>query len=98
MTQDETEFVTEVCDPRSIHPRRACDELLHRMDIQDRVLNEIQATLRVHMALEAETKPALDELLSIWKGSRVIIPVLLGFCTLIAAFYSAGSWLKDHIK
>lgn len=89
------------CDPvmeeRRIRPA-INDEIMYRLDRQDVVLNEIRHSLGLHLALEAETKPALDELLAIWRGSRVMVPVLLGFASVIAALYGAGAWIKDHIK
>lgn len=84
-------------EERRLHPS-SNDEIMLRLDRQDAMLSEIRHALSVHITLEAETKPALDELLTIWRGSRVMIPILLGFVTMIAAMYGGLSWLKDHIK
>ena len=56
-------------------------------------LDEHKEALTQHIAEENKIAPALDELVSLWKGSKVLIP-LIG--TLGAAIGWAISWLKDH--
>lgn len=62
---------------------------------QGKILSAQAETLKVHMAKEEEIKPSLDELISLWKGSRIIIPM---FVVIAGAIGSAIIWFKDHIS
>lgn len=73
-----------------------------RMDNQDTLLRDIrdklieQATrLDDHLEAEKEVKPALDELITIWRGSKLIFPILAGIA---AGCWAIISWAKEHIK
>ena len=66
-----------------------------RMDAQDRMLIEIRDRMIDHIARQNEIKPALDELVSLWKGSKIIIPM---FATLAAGIWAIMAWGKDHVK
>ena len=71
-------------------------ENLHkRMDTQDRMLLEIRDTITAHVAQEATVKPALDELITLYKGSKLIIPML---ASAGAMLWAVWAWAKDHIK
>ena len=69
--------------------------LHRRMDSQDKLLLEIRDTMTAHIAEEKSVKPALDELISLWKGSKVLIPMLAGAAAMI---WAVISWSKDHIR
>jgi len=40
-------------------------------------------------------KPALEELVALWKGSKLIIPMLASGAAML---WAAWTWAKDHIK
>ena len=69
--------------------------LHRRMDTQDKLLLEIRDTMTAHIAEEKSVKPALDELISLWKGSKILIPMLAGATAMI---WAVISWSKDHIR
>lgn len=69
--------------------------LHRRMDTQDRMLLEIRDTITSHIATEKEVKPALDELIALWKGSKILIPMLAGAAAMI---WAVIVWAKDHLK
>lgn len=69
--------------------------LHRRMDTQDKLLLEIRDTMTAHIAEEKAVKPALDELISLWKGSKILIPLLAGAAAMI---WAVISWSKDHIR
>ncbi len=69
--------------------------LHRRMDTQDKILLEIRDTITAHIATEEEVKPAIDELVSLWKGSKILIPLLVSASAMAWAVFS---WTKDHIK
>lgn len=70
-------------------------ELTRRMDKQDEMLLEIRDKINIHIAESDNMRPALEELVSMWRGSKLIIPIMSGMSAFIWAIWS---WGKDHIK
>ena len=62
-----------------------------RMDLQDDLLREI----RDKVISQETMKPALDELVTLWKGSKIMIPMMASAAGLLWAFWT---WAQDHIK
>ena len=62
-----------------------------RMDNQDKLLLEIRDTLVRHLADDADYKPAMKDLVTLWKASKIIIPAGAGMWAFVV-------WAKDHIK
>lgn len=56
-------------------------------------LSEYKDALTKHVAEQNKIAPALDELVSLWKGSKVLIPMI---GTLGVGIGWLISWLKDH--
>ena len=65
------------------------------MDTQDKLLLEIRDTMTAHIAEEKSVKPALDELISLWKGSKILIPMIAGAAAMV---WAVISWSKYHIR
>ena len=65
------------------------------MDTQDALLKEIRDMVISHIATEREIKPAVDELVAMWKGSKLIIPIL---ASAGAMLWAVLAWAKDHVK
>jgi len=62
-----------------------------RMDLQDDLLREI----RDKVISQETMKPALEELVTLWKGSKIMIPLL---ASAAAMTWAVVAWVKDHIK
>ena len=62
-----------------------------RMDLQDDLLREI----RDKVISQETMKPALEELVALWKGSKIMIPLLASAAGMI---WAVVAWVKDHIK
>ena len=62
-----------------------------RMDLQDDLLREI----RDKVISQETMKPALEELVALWKGSKIMIPLLASAAAMI---WAVVAWVKDHIK
>ena len=62
-----------------------------RMDIQDDLLREI----RDKVISQETMKPALEELVTLWKGSKIMIPLLASAAAMI---WAVVAWAQDHIK
>jgi hypothetical protein len=73
-------------------------EIGKRLDKQDDMLLAIQKTLTEHLAVDKEMKPTLDELVSLWKGSKIISAILAALCMAGATVWALFVWAKDHIK
>ena len=63
----------------------------HRMDLQDDLLREI----RDKVISQETMKPALEELVTLWKGSKIMIPLLASAAAMI---WAVVAWAQDHIK
>ena len=50
--------------------------LNHRLDRQDQMLMEIRDKINAHLIESDNMRPALDELVAMWKGSKLIIPIM----------------------
>ena len=75
---------------RSINP-----EILHRIEKQDDLLVEIRDMVVLHIKTEEETLRNVKELVILWQGSKIIIPVLVAAISILGGLFV---WLKDHIK
>jgi len=62
-----------------------------RMDLQDDLLREI----RDKVISQETMKPALEELVTLWKGSKIMIPLLASAAAMI---WAVVAWAQDHIK
>jgi hypothetical protein len=69
--------------------------LHRRMDSQDRILLEIDRKITSHMAESDTLRPALEELVSLWKGSKILIPIMAGGAAMI---WAVIVWAKEHIR
>jgi hypothetical protein len=83
-------------------PRQSDLDLSRRMDNQDALLREIKDTLIHHIAKDEERQDidgpvakALDEIVLLWRASKVVIPVAVAVAVGLWAFVS---WWKEHIK
>ena len=62
-----------------------------RMDLQDDLLREI----RDKVISQETMKPALEDLVALWKGSKIMIPLLASAAAMI---WAVVAWAKDHVK
>lgn len=65
------------------------------MDTQDTLLREIRDTVVKHIAEDETQKQAIQELVVLWRGSKILIPILVGLAGIVVTCYM---WAKDHIK
>ena len=79
--------------------------ILNRMNHQDRTLDEIKVaqaemrtTMDTHMKMEEEVRPAIQELIAILNGSKVLFRLLLGLASVVGAAWAFVVWAKDHVK
>ena len=73
----------------------AIQDIHRRMDTQDNILREIRDMVIAHITTEAKTAQATEELVTLYKGSKLLIPMLAAAAV---AVWSIFVWAKDHIK
>ncbi len=62
---------------------------------QGEVLGATKSTLDTHITEENQIKPALDQLITLWKGSRLLIPILVAAA---GAIGTAFMWAREHFS
>jgi len=87
----------EVCPPyeRRLAWQEESAKLHARIDEITGMLQDMRRILDVHVALDKDISPALKEIVIVWKGSKIMIPLLVTILTGLIASYA---WIKDHIK
>lgn len=76
-------------EARVLHKKLASIEKLAK-DTHDSIIS--------HVAEERQTKAAIDELILLWRGSKLMVAALKITIPIIAALAGGAIWLKDHVK
>lgn len=66
-----------------------------RLDKQEQMLMEIRDKIMAHMVESDNLKPTLDEIASLWKGSKILIPIL---STIAAVGWAIVAWADKHVR
>ena len=66
-------------------------------DMQD-LARATHDTVVSHVAEERETKAAIDELILLWRGSKLVVSGFTIMIPVFAALIGAAMWAKDHLK
>ena len=75
------EMTSDLKIPGNDVDRRQCnreheEDMRHRLDRIEDLLTCTKEALTRHIAEEATLKPALEELITLWKGSKILFPIL----------------------
>lgn len=74
-------------------------EMLHaRLDAIEEVGRATHDCIIGHIAEERETKAAIDELILLWRGSKLVVSGFKLLIPIFAGLLGAALWAKDHIK
>lgn len=65
------------------------------MDNQDKMMLEIRDIMTHHVAESEQIWPALEELVTLWRGSKMLLPIISVGVGMVWAIYA---WAKDHLK
>lgn len=65
------------------------------MDSQDKMLLEIRDKINMHVVESDQIRPALDELVTLWRGSKILIPILAAWAAMV---WAVIAWAKEHLK
>ncbi|WP_350497464.1 hypothetical protein [Accumulibacter sp.] len=78
---------------------RAEAEMLHaRLDAIESLSRATHDSIIGHIAEERETKAAIDELILLWRGSKLVVSGFKILIPVCAALLGAAMWFKDHVK
>ena len=72
--------------------------LHRRMDRQDEMLLEIRDTITAHVAESEQLRPHLEEVVALWRGSRVLVGIIGGVAVVLGALWGVVTWAQSHIK
>lgn len=74
-------------------------DMLHaRLDAIEEVGRATHDCIIDHIAEERETKAAIDELILLWRGSKLVVSGFKILIPILAALLGAAMWFKDHVK
>ncbi|MCU0988034.1 MAG: hypothetical protein MUE63_00200 [Xanthomonadales bacterium] len=80
------------------HMHRRMDANREMLGETREMLIEIREMLVQHIALDAEMNPAIKELVTLWRGSKLMGRILVGVSAAIAAVAGVLVWAKEHLK
>jgi hypothetical protein len=78
--------------------RAEADSLQARLDTIESLSRATHDTLIEHIAGERGTKAAIDELVLLWRGSKLVVSGFKILIPIAAAALGAALWIKDHVK
>lgn len=83
-------------DRRIWHDEAAA--LHERLDKIEKLAEETHTYMVAHIESEKETKAALDELILLWRGSKIMVSAAKLVIPVFAAIIGAAVWARDHFK
>ena len=72
--------------------------LQERMDSQDRILLGLRDTLIEHIAESKDIGPAIKELVTLWKASKLLGAIFAAIAAGVAGMWSLFVWAREHLK
>ena len=72
--------------------------LQERMDSQDRILLGMRDTLIEHIAESKDIGPAIKELVTLWKASKLLGAIFAAIAAGAAGMWSLFVWAREHLK
>jgi len=68
------------------------------MDSQDRILLGLRDTLIEHIAESKDIGPAIKELVTLWKASKLLGAIFAAIAAGVAGMWSLFVWAREHLK
>lgn len=66
-----------------------------RLDKQDDAIAELRKLIILRNAQDDDLRPTLQEMVLLWRGSKIMIPLLV---VAAGAIWGFVAWTRDHIK
>lgn len=83
-------------DRRTWHDEAAA--LHERLDKIEKLAEETHTYMVAHIESEKETKAALDELILLWRGSKMMVSAAKLVIPVFAALIGAVVWAREHFR
>ena len=87
---------------RRVEDRRTWNDeaaALHdRLDKIEKLAEETYTFMVAHVEADKETKAALDELILLWRGSKMMVSAAKLIIPIVAALVGAAVWAREHFK
>ena len=72
--------------------------LQDQLNRQDDILLDLRDTIKEHIIESREIGPALKELVTLWRASKMLGAIFAAVAAAIAGLWSLFVWSKDHLK
>ena len=72
--------------------------LQDQLNRQDDILFDLRDTIKEHIIESREIGPALKELVTLWRASKMLGAIFAAAAAGIAGLWSLFVWSKDHLK
>ncbi len=72
--------------------------LQDQLNRQDDILFDLRDTIKEHLIESRDIGPALKELVTLWKASKLLGAIFAASAAGIAGLWSLFVWAKDHLK
>ena len=96
MSDDQRQYDGE--DERRLSWRTEAEVLHGRPDTIESLSRATHDTVVAHVAEERETKAAIEELILLWRGSKMMVSAFKILIPIAATLIGAVIWVKDHVK
>lgn len=83
-------------DRRTWHDEAAA--LHERLDKIEKLAEETHTFMVAHVEADKETRAALDELILLWRGSKMMVSAAKLIIPIVAALVGAAVWAREHFK
>ncbi len=60
--------------------------------------SEMSESIKLHIAKSDDIAPALQELVSLWRASKIIGLIFTGIAGAVASLWGAYLWAREHIN
>jgi hypothetical protein len=82
--------------PSSWHEEAA--SLHERLDEIEALAKKTHECMLAHVDAERETKAVLDEIILLWRGSKIMVGAFKFAIPVVAGLVAGLVWIKDHFK
>jgi len=72
--------------------------LQDQLNRQDDILLDLRDTIKEHIIESREIGPALKELVTLWRASKLLGAIFAALAAGAAGLWSLFVWTKDHLK
>jgi len=96
MTDDQQQYDGD--SERRSSWRVEAENLHDRLDTIEALSRATHDTVVAHVAEERETKAAIEDLILLWRGSKMMVSAAKLLIPIAAAIVGAAVWVKDHFR